>query len=85
MAGQGRLVHRNLSATITSPGFESYTGLAENIFVGPGGVDGLAIHNAWWNSPTHRANIMGNYDAFGAGYARGADGRLWATENFGRH
>jgi len=85
MAGQGRMVHRNLQSVITSPGFESYTGLAENLYVGPGGSTGDMIHGAWMNSPAHYANIMGSYDAFGAGYARSGDGRLWATENFGRH
>ena len=85
MAGQGRLAHRDLQATIYSPGFETYTGLAENVYVGPGGSSGDMIHNAWVNSPGHYGNIVGPYDAFGAGYARGADGRLWATENFGRH
>lgn len=85
MAGEGRLVHRDLGATIRSPGFESYTGLAENIFVGPGSVSGASIHGAWMGSPSHRSNIFGPYDSIGVAYTRGPDGRLWATENFGRH
>ena len=85
MAGRGTLVHRNLSATINSPGFGAYSGLAENIFVGPSNMDGNTIHTAWMNSPPHYNNIVGNYDSIGVGWARGPDGRIWATENFGRH
>lgn len=85
MAGNGSLTHRNLSATINSPGFESYAGLGENIFVGSGNLDGNTIHSAWMGSPPHYENIVGNYDSIGVGWARSGDGRLWATENFGRH
>jgi len=85
MRDTGSFRHRDLSATIRSPGFEGYAGLAENIMVGPGNMDGNSIENTWLNSPPHLANIMGNYDTIGIGFARGADGRLWATENFGRH
>jgi uncharacterized protein YkwD len=85
MASTGQFRHRDLGATIRSPGFEDYASLAENILVGPGSMDGNAIHDAWMASPGHYANIVGNFDSIGIGIARGADGRLWATENFGRH
>jgi uncharacterized protein YkwD len=85
MASQGYMVHRDLGSTIRSSGFESYTGLGENIFVGPGSSSGDLMHGAWMGSPSHRDNIMGQYDAIGVAYARSGDGRLWATENFGRH
>lgn len=84
-ARNGAMSHRNLGETISSPGFGSYAGLAENVFVGPGSSDGNMIHNAWMASPSHRDNIMGNYDAIGFGWARSGDDRLFATENFGRH
>jgi uncharacterized protein YkwD len=48
-------------------------------------MDGNAIHVAWMNSPGHRDNILGWYDIIGVAVARGADGRLWAVEEFGRH
>jgi uncharacterized protein YkwD len=85
MAIRKQLVHRDLGAVITSPGYESYMGLAENIFVGPASVSGDTIHNAWMNSAGHRANILGNFDSIGIGWATTDDGRLYATENFGRH
>ena len=77
--------HRDLGAVIASPGFGAYAGLAENVFVGPASVDGNAIHNAWMGSLPHFNNIMGNYDSIGFGWAKSADGRVFATENFGRH
>lgn len=84
MAGTGQFRHRDLGSTIRSPGFEDYSGLAENILVGPGNMDGNAIHNAWMNSPGHYANIVGNWDVVGIGVVQGWDGRLWVTTNFGR-
>ncbi|GMU77723.1 MAG: hypothetical protein AMXMBFR46_05210 [Acidimicrobiia bacterium] len=85
MAGSGQFRHRDLGALIRSPGFEDYASLAENILVGPGNMDANTIHQSWMNSPGHRANLLGDFDAIGIGISRGADGRLWATENFGRH
>jgi uncharacterized protein YkwD len=84
-AGRGALSHRDLAGVINSPGFGAYAGLAENVFVGPGNVGGDAIQGAWMNSPGHYNNIMGNYDSMGFGWAKSGDGRLFATENFGRH
>jgi uncharacterized protein YkwD len=84
MAFSGKLAHRDLGAAIRSPGFEDYASLAENILVGPGNLDGHAIHDAWMRSPGHYANIMGNFQIIGIGIARSGDGRLWATANFGR-
>lgn len=85
MANGRGLGHRDLGATIRSPGFESYTSLGENVYVGPGSASGDSIHGAWMNSPPHQANIMGDFDSIGIGLATSGDGRLWATENFGRH
>ncbi len=85
MAGGRGLAHRDLNGTIRSPGFESYASLGENIFVGPEAISPDSIHSAWMNSPPHAANILGNYDAMGIGWAKSANGQLWVTENFGRH
>jgi len=85
MAGGRGLVHRDLNATIQSPGFESYASLGENIFVGPNGMDPAGIYSAWCNSPPHLNNILGNYDSVGIGWATSPNGQLWVTQNFGRH
>ncbi len=85
MAGGRGLAHRDLNAAIRSPGFESYGSLAENIFVGPGGISPDAVHTAWWNSEGHRNNIIGDVDAIGIGWAKSPNGQIWITVNFGRH
>jgi uncharacterized protein YkwD len=85
MAGGRGLAHRDLNATIQSPGFESYSSLAENIFVGPTNIRPDDIHSAWWNSEPHRNNILGDFDAMGIGWATSPNGQMWVTENFGRH
>jgi uncharacterized protein YkwD len=85
MAGGRGLAHRDLNATIRSPGFESYASLGENIFVGPASISPDAIHTAWWNSEPHRNNILGDFDAMGIGWATSPNGQIWVTENFGRH
>jgi len=85
MAQNGAMSHRDLGAAINSPGFGAFNGLAENVFVGPRTADGNMIHGAWMASPSHYANIMGSYDSIGFGWAISGDGRLFATENFGRH
>jgi hypothetical protein len=37
----------------------------------------------WWNSPDHRANILGsNYTEFGVGLATGASGRTYGVQVF---
>jgi uncharacterized protein YkwD len=46
-------------------------------------MSGADMHNAWMNSPDHRANILsGAYSSVGIGLAY-ANGQVWATENFG--
>lgn len=42
-----------------------------------------SLHNAFMNSPTHRANVLGDYDYVGVGSViDGADGRIYVTFNF---
>lgn len=79
-----QLRHRDLAATIRSPGYEGYAALGENILVSPQAVDGNAMQDAWLSSPSHKANIMGNYDSIGVGLAHGSDGSVRAVANFGR-
>ena len=85
MANTASFFHQNLGNLIHDPLYVNYASLGENILVGPGNMNGDAIHVAWMNSPGHFANIMGWYDAIGIAVARGPDGRLWAVEEFGRH
>lgn len=76
--------HRDLWSAINAPGFESYAALGENILVGPEGIDGDQMENAWLASPSHLRNIMGSYDSMGVALAHGGDGNVRAVVNFGR-
>lgn len=85
MAATGRFAHRDLQATITRPEFSGFARLDENILVGACGISAAEVHAAWMNSPGHRANILAaEADVIGIGLVCGTDGRLWATQNFGR-
>jgi uncharacterized protein YkwD len=86
MATTGDFSHRDLSATIRDPAYAGYASLGENILVGPSNMTGDAMEDAWMNSPGHRANILSaNFDSIGIGIATSTDGRVWATQNFGRN
>jgi uncharacterized protein YkwD len=41
-----------------------------------------AIHTALMNSPTHRANILGDFDELGVGVEIGPDGMIYMTQRF---
>ena len=85
MASTLNFAHRDLSVTINQPDYAGYTALAENILVGPQSMTADAMEDAWMNSPGHRANILSaNFDSIGIALANSTDGRVWATQNFGR-
>jgi uncharacterized protein YkwD len=86
MAASGDFGHRDLATTIRQPGWAGvYTGLGENIITG-GGLTSNSSHAAWMNSPGHRENVVQpGFDSIGIGVYCDASGRLWATQNFGRH
>lgn len=75
MASAGEIFHNpNLAAEFAS-GWQS---LGENVGVG-GTIDDL--HAAFMNSPSHRANVLGNYDKVGIGIVM--DGStIYVTELF---
>ena len=86
MASTLNFAHRDLSVTINQPDYAGYTALAENILVGPQSMTADAIEDAFMNSPGHRANILSpNFDSVGVALANSSDGRVWITQNFGRH
>jgi hypothetical protein len=53
--------------------------LGENVGYGP---DPHGIHQAFMQSETHRANILGTYDRAAVGTGRSPDGRLFVTVLF---
>jgi uncharacterized protein YkwD len=85
MATTGSFTHRDLSVTIRQPAYSGYASLGENILVGPNSMTGGQMEDAWMNSPGHRANILSpNFDSIGIAVGWSSDGRIWATQNFGR-
>ena len=59
-----------------------YLATAENVAYGQTSIDNLM--DSWMGSEHHRANILGDYDAMGAGLAKGPDGRNYWSVSFGR-
>jgi uncharacterized protein YkwD len=82
MGTTGQFRHRNLNEVLGRPGYTHYRRLGENILVGACNLSAQEVERAWMNSPGHRANILGNFNAVGIGTAC-INGRLWATQNFG--
>jgi uncharacterized protein YkwD len=71
----------NMGDRIKNAGYVfSYAG--ENVAYGFG--DAAAVMSGWMNSAGHRQNILNpNYQEIGIGYAQGADGRPYWTQDFG--
>jgi hypothetical protein len=58
-----------------------WAALGENVGMG-GSLD--LIDTSYWNSPPHRANILGKWDAVGVGVDQRGDGTLFTTAIFVR-
>jgi uncharacterized protein YkwD len=74
MAREGRLSHSNLRDGAPA----GWRALAENVGVG-GSI--TSVHATFMGSSTHRANILGNFNYVGTGYAVG-HGRVWIVHEF---
>jgi len=72
-------VHRPIQQVLNL----GFRGAAENVVWFPRcNVSAAEIEAVWMNSPGHRRNIFGNYNAVGIGVAC-VGGRLGAVQNFG--
>jgi uncharacterized protein YkwD len=63
--------------------------VSENVAMNLIGSDATQVASAfveqWWNSEGHKANMLSpNVNIIGVGYAGGAGGGAYATQNFGR-
>lgn len=77
MASRNQLQHNpNLQADVERQVTTAWQRIGENVGVGYS-VTGL--HDAFMNSPGHRANIMGEYNRVGVGVVRESSGRIWVT------
>jgi uncharacterized protein YkwD len=71
----------NMGDRIKNAGYV-FSSAAENVAYGFG--DAAAVMSGWMNSAGHRQNILNpNYREIGIGYAQGADGRPYWTQDFG--
>ena len=77
MIGAGQVFHS------TAAQLGSYTSgwslLGENVGMGP---NPQLLHQAFMNSPSHRENILGDYDLVGVGADRSSDGVMFVTVVF---
>ncbi len=81
MSNTNNFAHSNLY-----PLLQEFHTAAENIGVGGRGTRSGHLHNAWMNSTGHRVNLLArNLDVIGIGVYCAPDGRLWATQQFGRY
>lgn len=78
MASTDKLAHNPNFSSQLGQLFPNYRRAGENVGVG-GGVP--VLHNAFMNSPAHRANILGDFAYAGVG-VRWANSKLWVTVNF---
>jgi uncharacterized protein YkwD len=78
--------HRNLSSLFSDPAYTNWGSLGENIFWGSDhNFTSGDIELAWMNSDGHRENMLNpGFDSVGIGVYCAADGRVYATENYGR-
>lgn len=80
MASTGVLAHNPyLASQVDQQVTPQWTMLGENVGVGSSVT---SLHNAFMNSPAHRANIMNSYNRIGIGAVRDRLGQLWITVVF---
>lgn len=79
MAASGALSH-NQSLKSQIPGGWSFIG--EN--VARGYPSGSAMHEGWWNSSGHRANMLGDFTDVGIAFLS-AGGSTWGVQVFARY
>lgn len=75
MASRGELFHSSTLGSVTT----GWDRLGENVGVGP---DVSTLHTAFMNSPSHRKNILGDYNYVGVGVTVDGNGVMWVTVVF---
>jgi len=86
MAAHGRMRHRGSDGStpfqrMSREGYE-FRAAAENVAAGQPTAD--AVMAAWWHSPPHRSNVLGNFSQIGTGTATDADGTPYWCVTFGK-
>ncbi|MDK1097101.1 MAG: CAP domain-containing protein [Actinomycetota bacterium] len=75
MSDRGEIYHNRSLSSVTSVWMK----LGENVGMG---VDIGSLHNAFMNSSSHRANVLGDYNYVGVGVKADDAGVLWVTVVF---
>lgn len=77
MSSENSLHHNpNLVAQVESRVTTAWQRLGENVGVG---YSASSLHDAFMNSPGHRANILGDFNRVGVGAVVEPSGRMWVT------
>lgn len=80
MAPKGSLSHRtDLRAQVEQRVTTEWMRIGENVGWGPSAE---WLHQAFYDSPPHRANMLGAYNRVGIGALVESDGDVWVTVNF---
>ncbi len=80
LANSQVLSHRpDLVASFDNRVTKSWTRIGENVGRGP---DVQGLHNAFMNSPGHKANVLGDYNRIGIAVVIDSNGTIWVTFNF---
>lgn len=58
----------------------NWSSAGENVAMGFPTAESVVL--GWWNSPGHRANMLGSYAHVGVGYAKSSNGRYYWTSVF---
>lgn len=80
MLQAGKIFHTEDLATVANERVPQWQRAGENVGVG-GSVESL--HDAFMNSPGHRANVLGDYNYVGMGVVQGS-GRMYITQFFAK-
>ena len=77
---QGHISHRtDLADQVETRITLDWRRIGENVGWGPSAE---WLHDGFWNSAPHRANMLGDYNRVGIGARLEADGDVWVTVNF---
>ena len=89
MASRNKLEHRpGLGTEVSNSVTDAWTRVGENVGYTTNasresqGALVARLHEAFMNSPGHRANVLGKYNQAGVGVVVAGNGTMWVTVNF---
>ena len=86
MASKGTVSHDNFIPTRSNAVMSNVAGMhttGENVLQGNSPCNASSLAQLWWNSPGHKANILGSqFTVAGMGVFIDASGKIWACQIF---